>query len=150
MADSSVAITALQKYRQSDKYREWLVQYRAKNKARLTENTKRYRNKPGNKEKENIKQIEYRQKIKQMIFDHYGSACACCFEDNIAFLSIDHVNNDGYLDKSNARRAGGRNLYNKVIKEGYPNNYQVLCMNCNHAKARNGGICPHKTERRNN
>ena len=29
------------------------------------------------------------------VLDHYGRACSCCGETEPAFLTIDHVNNDG-------------------------------------------------------
>ena len=33
--------------------------------------------------------------------------------------------------------------HNKWLKDnGYPSGFQVLCMNCNHAKYRNGGVLP--------
>lgn len=77
--------------------------------------------------------------------DHYGNACACCKETGKTFLSIDHVNNDGYKDvTSGGKRKAGFALYQKIIKAGFPLTFQILCMNCNVSKHRNGGICEHK------
>lgn len=69
------------------------------------------------------------------------------------FLSLDHVNNDG----ANHRRSlgyingNGKGASSKIWKwlrdNSYPSGFQVLCMNCNHGKARNGGICPHEAQR---
>lgn len=60
------------------------------------------------------------------------------------FLTIDHVKNDGYKDKIRGKRYSGAELMRKVIKEVFPDTYQILCFNCNCGKARNNGICPHK------
>jgi hypothetical protein len=30
------------------------------------------------------------------------------------------------------------------VRNGFPPGYQVLCMNCNHGKRMNNGVCPHK------
>lgn len=75
--------------------------------------------------------------------------CVCCGEKQIDFLTIDHTNNDGHLDKGiNAKkRMGGNYLYGYLKKRGFPNKdkYQVLCWNCNCGKGINGGVCPHKS-----
>jgi hypothetical protein len=31
------------------------------------------------------------------------------------------------------------------VMNDFPPGFQLLCSNCNHGRARNGGICPHKT-----
>lgn len=69
----------------------------------------------------------------------YGLKCACCNENELAFLTIDHVNNDGYLTPLKTSLA----LYRLVIKEGWPKQYRVLCFNCNTGRHINGGTCPH-------
>jgi len=37
-------------------------------------------------------------KLKTMVYNHYGWLCNCCGETTPKFLTIDHVNNDGYKD----------------------------------------------------
>ena len=89
---------------------------------------------------ENRKKLYYEHKNK--IFDYYGRICKCCGEDIPKFLTIDHINNDGYLHKEL-----GINRYKEILKEifnGLGDKYQVLCMNCNFGKKINKGICPHK------
>lgn len=77
---------------------------------------------------------------------HYGGArCVCCGEDERMFLSLDHINNDGHIDRKNGLHGGAR-MYQKLKDMGWPEGYQVLCMNCNTGKYRNGGICPHKSK----
>lgn len=82
------------------------------------------------------------RELKVAAYAAYGGfQCACCGEETEAFLSLDHVNNDG---AEHRRTTDRRNLYRWLRDNGYPDGFQVLCMNCNFGKARNGGICPHQ------
>lgn len=80
---------------------------------------------------------------KQIVFNHYGNLCACCGEREPKFLSIDHVNNDGYVER---KSRGGRSdaVILHIIRQNFPDTYQILCMNCNFGKSRNAGVCPHQ------
>jgi hypothetical protein len=67
------------------------------------------------------------------------------------FLTLDHVNGGraGYRNENgrSERRSGstGTQIYRKCKRENYdPSEYQILCMNCNHAKGIYGE-CPHKS-----
>lgn len=94
------------------------------------------------------KRTQYNRDI---IYSAYGDKCNCCGETNKLFLTIDHVNNDGYKNRPyNKNKGRATNLYSghyyiKIIKANFPKDLQLLCWNCNCGKARNGGICPHKT-----
>ena len=70
----------------------------------------------------------------------YGGKCVCCGETIIEFLTIDHINGGG--TKHRKEVVGGR-LYDWLIKNNFPEGYQILCMNCNMAEGIFGG-CPHK------
>lgn len=86
---------------------------------------------------------------RDLVYGAYGNQCVCCGETNPFFLSIDHVNNDGNKHRRTKLRKDGTPgysntyLYREIIKNNYPDAYQLLCMNCNMGKQRNGGICPH-------
>lgn len=70
--------------------------------------------------------------------------CACCGEENIAFLTVDHVNGDG-ADHRRSLSDGGQSLYRWLKKSGFPTDgFQVLCWNCNRAKYVLGQ-CPHSS-----
>lgn len=84
---------------------------------------------------------EYSRKKKLEVFARYGGACACCGEATIEFLTIDHKLNNGNAE----RRAYKSQTWKIAIKRGFPNDYQILCYNCNNAKA-NHGICPHESK----
>lgn len=89
---------------------------------------------------------ERNHKLRLEVFEAYGGfECACCGETEPKFLSIDHINNDGYQMRKDGEHGSGYGLYIWLKREGYPEGFQVLCMNCQHGKARNGGICPHQT-----
>lgn len=87
------------------------------------------------------------RKLRVEIFDHYGWTCKCCGECIKEFLSLDHINNDGYMDKNpGGSKKSGKELYLLVKKQGFPDRFQTLCMNCNWGKKINNGICPHESK----
>lgn len=125
--------------RKGDKYRDY---------AR-----KRYHEKIANMSHKELKQFREKEALKTKrkvsilkddIYKAYGGyVCACCGETERMFLSIDHVNDDG----NQMRKVHGKTperLYRWLKKNNYPDGFQVLCMNCNTGKHRNGGTCPHQ------
>lgn len=95
---------------------------------------------------------DYRTQLKAKIYAGYGGGeCACCGEMEISFLSIDHTNNDGYTRRKAKIYGSGAMVYGWLWKQfkttgKWPDGYQILCMNCQHGKARNGGVCPHTSK----
>lgn len=79
----------------------------------------------------------------EAIMAYGGYKCNCCGETNPLFLSIDHVNNDG-TEHRQSFQSHGTGLYRWLKHHGYPEGFQILCMNCNFGKRRNHGVCPHK------
>lgn len=75
---------------------------------------------------------EYREKLKLDVIEGYGGACACCGNEYLPHLTLDHVNGGGRAER--AALGGGANLYRLLRREGFPEGYQVLCFNCNAAK----------------
>jgi hypothetical protein len=75
------------------------------------------------------------------VYEAYGNKCSCCGETEPLFLTLDHVNNDGHIERKAFSQG---NLYGRVIREGFPNRFQLLCWNCNQGKRRNNGVCPHQ------
>jgi hypothetical protein len=76
----------------------------------------------------------------------YGSRCVCCEESNPAFLTFDHVNNDGAEQR---RRlwggSAGPRLYKWLVEQPVRLDIQIMCWNCNCAKQNWGtGVCPHQ------
>lgn len=62
--------------------------------------------------------------------DANGISCVKCGFDNIKALSLDHINGGGRRER---RQTGlyGKALWLHLKKNGYPDGYRVLCMNCN-------------------
>ena len=85
----------------------------------------------------------YRQAVYEIIIDQYGSKCTCCGELEKKFLTIDHMNNDGHLDKVGGYRRSAYSMKLKIIREGFPDKYELRCYNCNLGRAANKGVCPH-------
>jgi hypothetical protein len=84
------------------------------------------------------------QRIKQEVFKHYGNgSCSCCGESISKFLTLDHINGGGNKHRKQAG-TGGYGIYRWLRNNGFPEGYQVLCFNCNCARALNNGVCPHK------
>lgn len=104
-------------------------------------NKKQYDKYKRNDKKEKKYRNNYNKKIKLKVFTHYGLFCNCCGENTYEFLTIDHINNDGYLDRRKGKLGSG--FYMWVVKNNFPNDLQTLCMNCNWGK-RVTGVCPHK------
>ena len=88
----------------------------------------------------NAKQ-EY-QRVRDRVFEHYGKTCCCCGESERAFLSMDHINNDGAQHR---RDIGESKIYGWLARNKFPSGFQTLCMNCQFGK-KNCGICPHQTK----
>ncbi len=86
-----------------------------------------------------------RQRLRLEIITHYGGQCACCGEATIEFLAIDHINGGGNKHRKEVIgfNCGGEQFYRWLRKNEFPEGFQVLCANCNMAKAYYG-VCPHK------
>ena len=87
---------------------------------------------------------ERRKDYKRRIVDHYGGKCACCGEDRIEFMSVDHIEGGGNEHRRKvAGGRGGTGFYQWIIRNNYPEGLQILCENCNQSKGRYG-YCPHE------
>jgi hypothetical protein len=89
------------------------------------------------------------RKIKIVVLEHYSGIppkCACCGESRLEFLSIDHINNDGAKQRKEIGKKYGSTFARWLIKNDFPDGYQILCFNCNCAKGF-FGYCPHQKER---
>jgi hypothetical protein len=84
---------------------------------------------------------ERRRTIKRRLVDGYGGKCTCCGEETLEFLTLEHVNGGG---REHRKVKDSLAIFNEVIREGFPREYTILCMNCNFAK-RFGKDCPHAT-----
>ena len=74
----------------------------------------------------------HRCELKSLVISHYGGRCAVCGETHLAFLTIDHINNNG---SEHRKRVGmGDTFYQHLVSSDFPPGYQVLCWNHNYLK----------------
>jgi 5-methylcytosine-specific restriction endonuclease McrA len=78
------------------------------------------------------KRLRVREKLTAIA--RYGGKCAYCGEDRFELLTIDHINDDG---GEHRRQLGLTKSPWSILayKEIDIDRYQILCMNCNMAKA---------------
>lgn len=122
-----------------DRYKEYYQENREKKIAQVSEYQKR--NRLDRREYEHDRYL----KIKEEVINHYGGKCNCCGETEHAFLQIDHINGNGNAHRREiqAKYHGRVPMALWVKRNGFPEEYQILCANCNNAKAIYG-ICPHQ------
>ncbi len=121
---------------------EKMKEYYQKNREKILEkNRNQYQ-----KTKEVIKQKEVDRRLK--VYNHYSNydiKCICCGERHLDFLSVDHINNDGYEHRK--RGLSSNTLIQWIIKNNFPSGFQISCMNCNHGRSRSPErICVHQKE----
>lgn len=86
---------------------------------------------------------KYIQQLKMAAFEAYGNTCACCGEDTIEFLQLDHVG--GWGKDHNlpcGKRIKGCHLYIWLRDNNYPDTIRLLCGSC-HQAITVYGACPH-------
>lgn len=91
---------------------------------------------------------EKRRQTRIEVLTHYGGnppKCACCNEDILEFLSIDHVNGGGRQHRAKIFKtnSGSGAFYLWLKRQGFPEGYRILCYNCNCALG-HYGYCPHR------
>ncbi len=92
-----------------------------------------------NREKSRAHNKKTRETRKLKVLTYYSKytfpKCSCigCNVTEIPFLSIDHIEN-GAAHKKTLTGQSNAHLYGWLVKNNFPNGFQVLCMNCNLAK----------------
>lgn len=73
------------------------------------------------------------KKARLIVLNHYGPECVYCGQENIIFLTIDHINNNGSTHRKQEKSSKSCiSLW--IIRHGFPPDFQVLCYNCNATK----------------
>lgn len=106
------------------------------------------RSKPGYLEYMRKLRRDWRSRIRIVCIEEYGKKCVCCGETNVAFLCLDHVNNDGYKLR---KHWSWSDAYRWAYKNGFPKGIlQLSCYNCNIARHYTPNkLCPHKITQTN-
>jgi hypothetical protein len=77
-----------------------------------------------------------RLKLRREVLQRYGEVCAICGFSDARALHLDHVENNGALERRIAgggrfRSFSGNGFYRWLRSRGWPQGYQILCANCN-------------------
>ena len=93
------------------------------------------------KEKRRDRYRKWFSGLKNGVFDHYGRVCACCGEDSLEFLTVDHIQGGG---RKHRKELGDKSysIYKWLKENNYPDTFRILCMNCNFSFGQ-FGYCPH-------
>lgn len=94
---------------------------------------KTYLSKEDHKKREDVLEFIAKLKNKLEMIVAYGGKCVSCNEDHPLFLTLDHMNNNGNLEKMKK----GNGFYKFLRRQGYPGKgtqLQLLCHNCNQGK----------------
>lgn len=92
-----------------------------------------------NKKKYNDRSKRLWATLRSNFLDMYGGECQCCGINQPEFLALDHVRNNG---KEHRATRGKFGVYEDAISMFDPEEYKILCHNCNFAKYAHG-VCPH-------
>jgi hypothetical protein len=132
------------------KVKQYQKEYRLKNKEKEAQRVKKWilnnpekhtqYNKEYNlkhREKHHVQMSKIVKTRKQTVLSLCGGAiCRHCGATNINFLCLDHINNDGTLDRK--KHGAGHNMYRAIINGKIDTKkMQVLCYNCNQKKEMN-------------
>jgi hypothetical protein len=143
--------------RNREKFNQRMRDWRSENREKYLEQAREWRNrKLANGTPEEVAALRAAESARtkraqaicrDQVFAAYGGyKCACCGESEPMFLSIDHIDNNGATERKSGLYAGsGYGFYQWLRKNKFPLGYQVLCMNCNTGKHKNGGVCPHQS-----
>ena len=143
--------------RNREKFNQRMRDWRSENREKYLEQAREWRNrKLANGTPEEVAALRAAESARtkraqaicrDQVFAAYGGyKCACCGESEPMFLSIDHIDNNGATERKSGLYAGsGYGFYQWLRKNKFPPGYQVLCMNCNTGKHKNGGVCPHQS-----
>ena len=104
---------------------------------------KRYKNFSSYREYKYIKAKKRREKYRLLCLKYYSNntlSCACCGENKLEFLAIDHIKGNGFKHRKEIKNPS---IFYWLIKNNYPKGFRVLCHNCNLSLGYYG-YCPHK------
>jgi len=143
--DSKPEVKAKKKtYRQTPQHLAYLKKYRESPRGKAIR--KENRDRPENKLKIKTKWQEQRVQVYSVYSKRLSNSdipcCNCCGETIMEFLAVDHVKGRKHLPE-NEKNLKSKTLLPFLIKNNFPEDYQILCHNCNNAKAFYGK-CPHE------
>jgi hypothetical protein len=101
------------------------------NKEYSKKKSKEWRDTKEDKEARKVKLNKKYRELKDIVINWYGNKCALCGYEDKRALQIDHKNGNGKIERKSIRPAS---LLRRIILSDFPNDYQILCANCNTIK----------------
>ena len=115
----------MDKEKQRARYRKW---YEAnKDRARKMKREKMREYRAANPEHHREVSRRSKKKLKYSVFAMYGSECSICWFSDIRALTLDHIKNNGAEER---KELGERGVYRRAVEDHRPDEYRILCMNC--------------------
>jgi len=144
------------KYRQSVVAKEKVKEYLAR--PEIKAKTKARQSQPEYRKKINKIRMETRFNVLLYYSKHLSNSdipcCNCCGENfDEDFLAVDHIRGRREMDSEPAlvklgysSKLVGKMLQSWIMKNNFPEGFQILCANCNTAKGmrKNNNQCPHE------
>ena len=113
-------------YKTTTGYKNWLEKSKKEKKEK-------YNSDPEYRERVRQQDSRRRRRNKHLVLTHYSKVdypcCVDCGEWDIRCLSIDHINGGG--TKHRKETGGGTKFHIWLKKQGFPEGYDTVCMNCN-------------------
>ena len=107
------------------RYKEWYYKHHEEAKEKKRMLMRKYRAEDPEKYRKQTRDAQQRKR--KRIFEIYGDVCSLCgFTDKRA-LTIDHVKKNGAEER---KKLGERGVYRRAIEKHRPQEYRILCMNC--------------------
>jgi len=113
----------------AEAYKKWYEANKEVARQQKREVMKRLRTDNPEKYKAQSRKAKIKEKLS--LFEMYGCKCAMCGFDDMRALSLDHKNNNGNIERE---ELGIRGTYRRAKEEYRPEEYQILCMNCQFIK----------------
>lgn len=130
-------------------WRSWHAEKRADDPDYFARRSRAWRraNPERNRELNSASARRQHERAKRAVVDAYGGRCTCCGEDEIHFLTVEHVTPESAERHRypNGRRISGTKMLRMIAAEGFPDDITVLCFNCNCARGQYGA-CPHERD----
>jgi len=114
---------------EKSRYQKWYYKHHERNKELKRQSMKKRRDENPEPFREQSRRAK--AKLREKIFDTYGHTCARCGFDDKRALTLDHKLNNGAQERKDL---GERGVYYRAIEEHRPDEYQILCMNCQFIK----------------
>jgi len=110
-------------------YRDWYNRNKKKTRKRKTELMRKYR--AENPEKYRKQSRDAKARLREKIYEIYGRKCVDCGFEDARALTLDHIKNNGSEER---KQLGERGVYLRATNQYLPEDYQILCMNCQFIK----------------